>query len=183
MVYYLRREKKMLLMKRKNILLGVWLMLAFSFAGCTSMNEALATWTGEHPGISPVAVDIDGDGVPDAYVGDTDGDGILDTEIPGTREAFASAGLIDTMGANATEMILGLFGLGGLGTAILTMWKKYKVVKRGLALQVAFNEVVASVKNGLSSMEPEGKEAFTKALSDKQCTTTEKAVKLARAEL
>lgn len=174
-----------LLRRHKNILIVmVTAVLAVGMVtGCASMNEAIADWTGEHPDVAPVAVDIDGDGIPDAYVADTDGDGVLDTEVPGTREAFASAGVLDTVGANATEMILGLFGLGGLGTAIGTMWRKHKVVKRGLALQVAFNEVVRSVKNGLAGMEPAVAADFTKALANTQSSETETAVKLAKAEL
>ncbi len=73
-----------------------WIMLivlcAVFVGGCASV---LKEFRQENPNAAIVIIDEDGDGLPEAYGADEDGDGVSDREIPGSREQFEQAGMLD----------------------------------------------------------------------------------------
>jgi len=142
-------------MKRWWILVAVvvaTLTVTAAAAGCGGMQKLIDSYRSEHPGAGgPVAIDDDGDGVPEAYGVDLDADGKADTdedgkviEIPGTRAKLAEAAEADSqLGLLATT----LAGLGIPAVGVLAGWlARLKPTRRVAHLETLFRGLVNSVE-------------------------------------
>jgi hypothetical protein len=172
------------MMKR---LIGVLVVvgLLVCAGGCQPMKEALRDWGDDNPTVEPVPVDETGNGVADAFFGDKNGNGAFeaDEEIPGTRQALLDAKDIDDIGVMVLEIGLGIFGVGGTLAGVLSRIANRRLAQRITAGESVRREIVASVKAGLDAVSNSEADKFTEAMGNVQTEATEKAVKLAKAEL
>lgn len=150
----------------------------FVTSGCEGINNDINDFRETYPDASLVAVDEDGDGLPETYMADIDGDGIPDGEVPGVRDKLAASAQLDDMAAVALPGVGALFGpaVGGICLLIGGLWGRLKPAKRALFWQGVATEVIDSVqeyRNGLNTSE---KAKMSEVMDDNQTTATKNAV-------
>ena len=135
-------------------------------------------------------VDLDKDGTVDGWAQDTDGDGQADKNangdpvmVPGTLIAVDQMAQLDEMSADTTEIVMGLFGLGAIGTTIGTWIRKNQLAKRAAYWMTASEDIITSVEAAKKDMGVKSLAAFKEKLADYQSPDTVTAVKVAKGEL
>ncbi|NLF30561.1 MAG: hypothetical protein GX591_06705 [Planctomycetes bacterium] len=165
--------------------LTVLIVTSFLLTGCMGGLEPLAA------GAPTVALDEDGDGVPEALVyADADGRPLTDpatggpAEVPLSRERFAAAGGVDTAVAGLLET-LGMLGVplaGGVGA----LWGRARPARRALHAETLFRGLVGAVQHARENggLSADALAQLDAALSDAnaQVAGLNRAIALAKAD-
>ena len=165
-------------MKKKLLVFSLLLV-----GGCAGISSLVDDFKADNPDASIVAIDEDGDGLPEALGSDTNGDGLVDEELPGSRAYFAEAELFD-QGISDLLLTLGLSipfaGIAG------KFWGAYKPAKRAVNAERLFKGVVDSVQRVRESgkLDVDSIKAVNAALHEaqQQVKGLEKAIAMAKAE-
>ena len=162
---------------------------AMAVGGCNPTKNALDDFRVRNPGTPTVPVDESGDGIPDFWSPDRDGDGVGDKGangeyivVPGTRMAVSQTAQLDEMSADTAELVLGLFGLGAIGTTIATWIRKNKLAKRAAYWMATSSDIVNSVEVAKSGLPPTGRAILKDSMANTQNPGTKTAVKVLKHE-